>query len=124
MTFIDRLDMLLKKHDLNKNQLAAQTGIPVSTIYGWYKKGYEGITLPTVTKLAEYFNCTIEYLVNGETLKNNVTNDEHTDLNESENTIINLLNSLNEKGQQKVIEYALDLHASGLYSKDIKEKAI
>lgn len=70
MTFIDRLDMLLKEHDLNKNQLAAQTGIPVSTIYGWYKKGYEGITLPTITKLAEYFNCTIEYLVNGETHKN------------------------------------------------------
>lgn len=57
-------------------------------------------------------------------LKNDMTNEERESLNEVENTIINLLNSLNEKGQQKVIEYALDLQASGLYSKDIKEKVI
>lgn len=65
MTFIDRLNNLMKERKLNKNQLASQTGIPVSTVYGWYKKGYEGITLPTITKLADFFGCTIEFLVNG-----------------------------------------------------------
>lgn len=65
MTFLERLDFLLEDHDLNKNQLANATGIPVSTIYGWYKKGYNSITLPSLLKLSEFFNCSMEYLVNG-----------------------------------------------------------
>ena len=65
MNFLDRIDQLLAARELNKNQLSAQTGIPVSTIYGWYKKGYGSITLPTLQKLSEYFGCTMEYLVNG-----------------------------------------------------------
>lgn len=56
-------------------------------------------------------------------LKNDTIN-AHDDLNDVENTIIFLLKQLNEKGQQKVIEYALDLQASGLYLKDIEEKVI
>ena len=75
MNFIERLDSLLKKNGLNKNQLSSQTGIPVSTVYGWYKKGYEGITLPTIKKLADYFNCSIEYLVNGEEEKKSFNKD-------------------------------------------------
>jgi plasmid maintenance system antidote protein VapI len=67
MTFLDRVDMLLARRGLNKNQLAALTGIPVSTVYGWYKKGYGSITLPTMLKLSEFFGCSMEYLVNGAT---------------------------------------------------------
>lgn len=65
MNFLERIDELLKARDLNKNQLAVLTGIPVSTIYGWYKKGYGSITLPTLLKLSEFFGCSMEYLVNG-----------------------------------------------------------
>lgn len=66
MTFLDRIDELMEIADINKNQLAQMTGIPVSTIYGWYKKGYDNITLPTLRKLANFFNCSMEYLANGE----------------------------------------------------------
>lgn len=65
MNFLDRIDMLLASRNLNRNQLAALTGIPVSTVYGWYKKGYSNITLPTLRKLSEFFGCSMEYLVNG-----------------------------------------------------------
>lgn len=65
MSFIDRLDSLLKKHQINKNQLSARTGIPVSTIYGWYKKGYDNMTLPTLKKLSDYFGVSMEYLASG-----------------------------------------------------------
>lgn len=65
MNFLDRIDSLLDERGLNKNQLATLTGIPVSTVYGWYKKGYGSITLPTLLKLSEFFNCSMEYLVNG-----------------------------------------------------------
>ena len=66
MNFLDRIDMLMEQKCINKNQLANLTGIPVSTIYGWYKKGYGSITLPTLLKLSEFFCCTMEFLVNGD----------------------------------------------------------
>lgn len=65
MNFLERLDSLLDERDMNKNQLANATGIPVSTVYGWYKKGYSSITLPSLLKLSEFFKCSMEYLVNG-----------------------------------------------------------
>lgn len=65
MNFLDRLDQLMDERSLNKNQLASLTGIPVSTIYGWYKKGFGSITLPTMQKLASFFGCSMEYLVSG-----------------------------------------------------------
>ena len=67
MNFLDRIDAMLAQKDINKNQLAQLTGIPVSTIYGWYKKGYDNITLPTLKKLSAFFGCTMEYLANGDT---------------------------------------------------------
>lgn len=29
----------------------------------WYKRGYEGVKLPTPRKLAEYFNTTLDYWI-------------------------------------------------------------
>ena len=66
MNFLHRIDDLMEQKGINKNQLAQMTGIPVSTIYGWYKKGYDNITLPTIRKLSEFFGCSMEYLANGE----------------------------------------------------------
>lgn len=66
MNFLDRIDNLMEQKGINKNQLAQMTGIPVSTIYGWYKKGYDNITLPTIRKLSSFFGCSMEYLANGE----------------------------------------------------------
>lgn len=66
MNFLVRIDNLMEQKGINKNQLAQMTGIPVSTVYGWYKKGYDNITLPTLRKLSGFFGCSMEYLANGE----------------------------------------------------------
>ena len=65
MTLLNRLDALMRETGLNKSQLAQRTKIPKTTVYGWYDKGYENMTLPTLRKLADYFGCTMEYLANG-----------------------------------------------------------
>lgn len=65
MTLLDRLDNLMARESLNRRQLAIKTGIPQTTIYGWYDKGYEKMTLPSIKKLSEFFGCSMEYLVNG-----------------------------------------------------------
>lgn len=46
------------------------------------------------------------------------------ELTNNEMVVLGLIRSLNAKGQKKVIDYALDLQASGLYSKDTENMAI
>ena len=52
--------------EINKKVLAEQAKIPVSTVYSWWAKGYEGITLPTILKLCDYFHCSMDWLCCGE----------------------------------------------------------
>ncbi len=63
MDFLQKLDFLMDKYELNKRSLSINSQIPYTTIDGWYKKGYEGLKLTTLKKLAEYFNTLIDYWV-------------------------------------------------------------
>ena len=63
MDFLQKLDFLMEKYGLNKLTLSQNSGIPYSTIVGWYKKGYEGLKLTTLRKLSDYFNTVLDYWV-------------------------------------------------------------
>lgn len=60
MNITDKLDYLMAKNNMNKNILSKETGIPYTTIDGFYKKGTDNIKLSTLKKLAEYFNLTLD----------------------------------------------------------------
>ena len=64
MDFLQKMDFLMGKYGLNKLTLSQNSGIPYSTIVGWYKKGYEGLKLTTLRKLSDYFNTTLDYWIN------------------------------------------------------------
>lgn len=64
MDFLQKLDFLMEKYGLNKLTLSQNSGIPYSTVVGWYKKGYEGLKLTTLRKLSDYFNTVLDYWVN------------------------------------------------------------
>lgn len=51
----------MEKHHLNKSTLSKACNIPYTTIDGWYKRGYEGLKLPTLKKLSDYFNVSLDY---------------------------------------------------------------
>ena len=38
MDFLHKLDFLMEKYGLNKNSMSQNSGIPYTTIDGWYKK--------------------------------------------------------------------------------------
>lgn len=61
--FLDLLERLMKERNINKNVLANESGIPYTTIDGWWKKGYDNIRLSTLKKLAAYFNVSLDYLM-------------------------------------------------------------
>lgn len=77
--FLDIFDRLLKENNLNKRQFALKSGIPYTTVDGFYKKGYENIRLTTLKKIAEFFNVSLDYLVFGN--ENDLTNNKYDKLN-------------------------------------------
>ena len=64
MDMLNKLNFLMAKEGINKSQLAENAGIPKTTIYGLYDKGFQNVRLPTLRKLASYFGVTMEYLTN------------------------------------------------------------
>lgn len=66
MTFLEKIDALMEEYGLNKNTLSQKSGIPYTTIDGWYKKGYSNARLPTIQRLANYFDTTLDYLIRDE----------------------------------------------------------
>ena len=62
MGLTDKLDLLMNEKHINKAELARESGIPYTTIDGFYKKGSENAKLSTLKKLCAYFNCSLDYL--------------------------------------------------------------
>ena len=60
MTFLEKLDFLMKKNNLNKKRLSDQSGIPYSTIDGFYNQSYNNIKLSTFKKLCDFFGVTMD----------------------------------------------------------------
>lgn len=66
MNFTEKLDLLMDKKKINKATLARESGIPYTTIDGFYKKGADNVKLSTLKKLCNYFNCSLDYLADDE----------------------------------------------------------
>ena len=63
MTFIERLEYLMKKNGIkNRSELSRVSGIPYTTVDGFYKRGTDNIKLSTLLKLAECLHCSLDYL--------------------------------------------------------------
>lgn len=61
--FLHALDFYMEENSLNKSELSKRTGIPYTTIDGWYKKGPNGIRLNTLRKLSDSLGKPISYWI-------------------------------------------------------------
>ncbi len=117
MDFLEKLDMLLKQKDLNKKSFSRESKIPYTTIYGWYKRGYEGLNLSTLRKIASFFNTSLDFWA-----YDNITDPDYGktsgfSVSVAEMEIIEKYRCLNDEGQEKVQDYVDDLVRSGKYKK-------
>lgn len=63
MGLTDKLDLLMKERNItSKAELARESGVPYTTIDGFYKKGSDNAKLSTLKKLCAYFGCSLDYL--------------------------------------------------------------
>lgn len=63
MNFLEKLDYMMNKMNINKSKLADLSGVPYTTIDSFYKKGYENTKLSTIRKLAKALNVSLDYLI-------------------------------------------------------------
>lgn len=61
MDFLEKLNLLMKRDNYNKNSLSKASGIPYTTIDNWYKRGYDNLQLPTVKRLCSFFNTSLDF---------------------------------------------------------------
>lgn len=64
MHFIKNLDYLLEKKEIKKSDLSREINVAPSTISAWYSGKYEKVSLQVLRKLSNYFNVTMDELVN------------------------------------------------------------
>lgn len=63
MDLTEKLDFLMAQRKINKMDLSRGSGVPYMTIVNFYEKGTENVKLSTLRKLSNYFDCSLDYLV-------------------------------------------------------------
>lgn len=66
MDFLEKINSLMSSNNLNKSTLSKACDIPYTTVDGWYKRGYEGLKLPTLKKLSNYFDISLDFWADDE----------------------------------------------------------
>ncbi len=79
MSFTDKLDELMAEKGINKSILSKESGIPYTTIAGFYTKGTDNVKLSTLRKLSSYLGCSIDYLADDDSIDAPTTRAAHFD---------------------------------------------
>lgn len=103
MNMLEKIQLLMDEKDLKKADVARGADIPYTTIDGLFKKGVENARFPTLKKLAQFFDVSMEYLINddeddrdyGKILPHEFTKEEHR--------IVFLWRNLSRDEQMKII---------------------
>ena len=66
MAITNKLDFLMAERGITRGGLSKCTGIPYTTIVGFYEKGSDNIKLSNLIKLSTFFGVSLEYLVSDE----------------------------------------------------------
>lgn len=132
MDFLQKLDFMMEKYSLNKRTLSLNSGIPYTTIDGWYKKGYEGMKISTLRLLASYFNTILDFWIQDDVTDPNygkgVFSEKIPGTAESgpgddlRSILIRNFDQLNQEGQERLVETSDDMVNSGKYIKTDKNQ--
>lgn len=103
MTFWDRFYDLCIENGTKPNPLGAKLGLSSATISGWKKGSYP--TALYLEKIADYFNCSIDYLLGKTDIKKEPTAQNEQPVSEELQKLINASSSLSDEEATKVLEF-------------------
>lgn len=109
LEIIERLLVEKKKQQID---LAKFLGVSKQTLSNWLHGGNSGYT-KHLPKIAEFFDVTVDYLLGREINKKNTVEDD-SQLRQLNDIFIRL----NDDGRAKLLEQAVMMEKSGLYSEN------
>lgn len=78
MEFLKTLDNLLATHNMKRADLARAINVAPSTINSWYARGTDKVKLQVLIDISNYFNVSLEYLINGKESPNIINADNYS----------------------------------------------
>ena len=109
MSIADNIKHLREKYGLTQAELGEIAGVSDKAVWTW-ENGTAEPRMGAVQKIAEHFGVS----------KGSIVDDTQSVsvLSSSEESLVACFRQLNEEGQEKLREYAMDLTASGRYIKN------
>ena len=120
MNILEKIDFLMKRNGIkNRAELSELSGIPYSTITGFYAKGYDRMKLSTLRTLADCLGVTIDYLGRDEITDPNygLTAPEAPAFTPDEHQLVEDYRTFNDEGKEKIRDYVSDLKGNAKYKK-------
>ncbi len=120
MNILEKIDFLMKQKGIkNRAELSELSGIPYSTITGFYAKGYDKMKLSTLKTLARFFGVSTDYLGRDEITDPNygLTVPEAPALAPDEYQLLDDYRTFNDEGKEKIRDYIADLKDNPKYKK-------
>ena len=120
MNILEKIDFLMKQKGIkNRAELSELSGIPYSTITGFYAKGYDKMKLSTLKTLARLFGVSTDYLGRDEITDPNygLTVPEAPALAPDEYQLLDDYRTFNDEGKEKIRDYIADLKDNPKYKK-------
>ena len=120
MNILEKIDFLMKRNGIkNRAELSELSGIPYSTITGFYAKGYDRMKLSTLRTLADCLGVTIDYLGRDEITDPNygLTAPEAPAFTPDEHQLVEDYRTFNDEGKEKIRDYVSDLKGISKYKK-------
>lgn len=113
MTTGERIKALRVKRHMTADQLAELVGVNRATIYRYESGDIENMSVDVLVPLAAALHTTPTALMGWD----DTPAPEVKDLTSDEITLLSNFRQLSEDGQEKLLDYASDLVASGRYKK-------
>ncbi|UWG96832.1 helix-turn-helix transcriptional regulator [Dehalobacter sp. DCM] len=64
MNMLEKIQLIMDEKGLSKADVSKGADVPYTTFDSMFKKGFEKTKLPTMKKLANFFDVSMEYLIN------------------------------------------------------------
>ena len=113
MNTVEKIIGLIEEKKIQYKDFASNLGLAQNIISEWKNKRLKP-SIEHIIKIADYFNVSTDYLLDRVDIP-----DFFPEYSKKEQSIIKSFRSLNEGGQEKVIDYIDDIATSGKYIKNI-----
>lgn len=100
MGLYDNVEYLMRREGVTIAYLADVIGIEKTSIYKWRM---QKPSIDVLVKLADYFDVTLDYLVNGTKLPEGVTKNDLVDLEEILNSNVNIVYGVEELTEEEKV---------------------